>query len=93
MMAHEPMDEDHVPEMDSMVGVLSRDTRKDAEAAPAMMTMPAPGWYWCEHPDPGWHPMVGQLHHGENDFAGLVHPEMLQALAILVASGFLVRMD
>jgi hypothetical protein len=48
-----------------------------------------PGLYWCDIEDPGTHPRLGLLQHGENDFSGVTDPEVLAALAQAVADGWL----
>jgi hypothetical protein len=48
-----------------------------------------PGLYWCDEADPGIHPVVGKIQHGENDYTGMTHPDSLQAIGDLVAAGVL----
>jgi hypothetical protein len=48
-----------------------------------------PGIYWCDEEDPGIHPVLGELQHGENDYTGMTHPDSLQAIGDLVAAGVL----
>jgi hypothetical protein len=48
-----------------------------------------PGLYWCDEEDPGIHPILGEIQHGENDYTSLTHPDSLQAIGDLVAAGVL----
>jgi hypothetical protein len=48
-----------------------------------------PGIYWCDEEDPGIHPVLGEIQHGENDYTGMTHPDSLQAIGDLVAAGVL----
>jgi hypothetical protein len=48
-----------------------------------------PGMYWCDEADPGIHPILGEIQHGENDYTAVTHPDSLQAIGDLVAAGVL----
>ena len=56
------------------------------EPAP-QLALAEPGWYYCDEPNPGIHPQLGQLLEGENDFTEIVHPEALQAITALLETG------
>jgi hypothetical protein len=63
---------------------------KPSEPAPSEPAPPAePGMYWCDEEDPGIHPILGEIQHGENDYTGVTHPDSLQAIGDLVAAGVL----